>query len=284
MNEKLICLFGARSLIGARLIPMLRQHGYAIHGYTRRNTSSVEHFPDVIWHQIKPLDEFAKSPLCISMMPIWELPGYFRQMREAGIKRLIAFSSTSVFAKAESSDPAERQLAARLMRAEEKIYEWAQQYTEKWTILRPTLIYDEGKDRNVSAIAAFIKKYGCFPIVGKGSGLRSPVYTGDLADAVIRLLGTDHQWKYFYNLSGGENLTYNDMVLRIFAALDEDPMILRLPQGLLEYAIKAARILPRFRQLTPGLAQRMQIDQVFPHREAVNDFAYNPRAFHPQFK
>lgn len=284
MNEKLICLFGARSMVGAHLIPMLRSRGYAIHGYTRKDPKTAEQFPDIIWHQIMPSDDFARSPLCISMMPIWELPGYFRQMKEAGIKRLIVFSSTSIFAKAESSDPAERQLAARLARAEDKIAEWAERYKVQWTILRPTMIYDEGKDKNISAVASFIRKYGFFPIVGRGSGLRSPVYAGDLADAVIKLLEMERSWINYYNLSGGENLSYNDMVKRIFAALGEEPMILHLPQSLLTYAIKAARILPQFRTLTPGLAGRMQINQVFSHDDAVSDFGYNPRAFHPQFR
>ncbi len=284
MHEKLICLLGARGLVGTHLIPLLRERGFAIHAHTRRNPSKAEQFPNVIWHAITPEDPLAKSPICISMMPLWELPFYFRNLKDADIKRLIAFSSTHVIAPIESLDYSQRQMAVRLAAAEEKVAAWADKNKIQWTILRPTMVYDEGKDRSITPIANFIKRFGFYPIIGKGSGLRMPVFAGDLADAIIKLLETDHEWANYYVLSGGEALTYKGIVTKIFRALDEEPFIIHIPWWLVTGTLWMTQIFPRFRHLPPSLALRTQVDQTFPHEDAKNDFAYNPRAFRPVFR
>ena len=280
-REKSIGLLGARSLVGKHLVPLLIEQEFSIHAITR---SQQQQTSGVTWYNVHSITNWPKSSLWISMIPIWVLPSYFSALEKAGIQRLIAFSSTSRLVKIDSSDASERKLAETLAEAEEKISAWATKHNIKYTILRPTLIYDEGKDKNISMIASFIRKFGFFPVVGNGSGLRTPVYAGDLATAVMQILNLPDTKTPYYNLSGGESLTYNDMVARIFKAMHRNPRILHVPAMLLVYAIRCARILPRFKHWTTGIAVRMQKDQVFSSEDAIQDFAYNPRAFYPILK
>ena len=85
-----------------------------------------------------------------------------------------------------------------------------------YTIFRPTLIYGVGRDRNVADIARFAKRFGVFPILGKGLGLRQPVHAADLAEACILAVDSSASFNRIYNLSGGETLTYREMVERVF--------------------------------------------------------------------
>ena len=89
--------------------------------------------------------------------------------------------------------------------------------------MRPTLIYGLGKVKNVREIAALIKRFGFFPIVGAGNGKRQPVHAEDLARACVSALLTETAANRAYNISGGEVLTYREMVNRIFASLADAP-------------------------------------------------------------
>ena len=89
-----------------------------------------------------------------------------------------------------------------------------------WTILRPTLIYDPGRDRNVTAIAAFIRRFGVFPIIWPGTGFRQPIYAAEVAQAMFAALTADEARGTVLDLPGGETLTYREMVRRIFNSLE----------------------------------------------------------------
>ena len=45
-----------------------------------------------------------------------------------------------------------------------------------WTVLRPTMIYDEGRDANVTRLATLIEKFGFMPLAGSGAGQSQPVH------------------------------------------------------------------------------------------------------------
>ena len=55
----------------------------------------------------------------------------------------------------------------------------------EWTILRPTLIYEAGRDTNITPLSRLIRRFGFMPLVGGGSGLRQPVHAEDLAIGAI---------------------------------------------------------------------------------------------------
>ena len=91
-----------------------------------------------------------------------------------GACRVVALSSTSRFTKDDSSDPEEQAIALRLADAEARVQAWAASHGVEWVILRPTLIYGLGRDKNIAEIARFIRRFGFFPLFGKAKGLRQP--------------------------------------------------------------------------------------------------------------
>ena len=195
--------------------------------------------------------------------------------------RIVCFSSTSVVSKADSSSAAERALAAELESGERAVRDLSRLHAGEWTILRPTLVYGAGLDRNLTRIAASLEKWRVFPLPGSGSGRRQPVHAQDLARAAAASLERPEAVGKTYTLVGGTTLTYREMIERIFRSLGRSPRILPLPPAVLRLAVAAARLLPRWRDITPTMLDRINQDLVFDSGPARADLDYQPREFNP---
>ncbi len=191
----------------------------------------------------------------------------------------MALSSTSRFTKVGSGDTAETVVAARLIEAEDRVVAWAKSRGIEYVILRPTLIYGLGRDKNISEIARFIRRFGFFPVLGRAHGLRLPIHVEDVAAACISALQAPDAANRAYNISGGETLTYREMVARVFVALGRRPRLLTVPLWAFRLAVSVLRCLPRYRQWSAAMAERMNQDLVFDHAEAVRDLGFKPRGF-----
>lgn len=216
-------------------------------------------------------------PHWIAVCPLWAVPEHFPLLEAAGARRLVALSSTSRFTKRDSAAAPERAIATRLAAAEEEVLDWARTRGIAATILRPTMIYDGIHDQNVARIARFIRRFGCYPVAGAALGLRQPVHADDVATACESALQCDGL-RETYEISGGETLTYREMVGRIFAWLKRPPRLVTLPLPLVRATGTLVRLLPGLESL-PTMAARMNEDLVFDHGAATRDFGFHPRAF-----
>jgi len=216
-----------------------------------------------------------------SVSPIWLLPNVLPELIDAGLRRLVAFSSTSRFTKAASPVGEERAVADRLARSEDRVMKLCTASGVTWTILRPTLIYAEGRDANVSRLAALIRKLRVLPLCGAGAGLRQPVHADDLAAGAIQAAAAPAAADRAYNLAGGETLTYRQMVERIVEGLGRPALIVSVPEPLWRGAFTLVE--PLLPGATVGMGLRMNEDLTFDSDEARRDFAWRPRAFRPRF-
>ncbi len=169
-------------------------------------------------------------------------------------------------------------LAAALREAEEELAGRCEALGIAWTLFRPTLIYG-GPGSAVCLIARVARRLRCFPVAGRGAGLRQPVHAEDLAAACLLALDRPACHGRAYDLGGGETLTYREMVERVFLHVGRRPVVLPVPLPLLRAAIAVARILPRFRGLSPAMAERSERDQAFDITDAKRDFGYQARPF-----
>ena len=276
-------VLGASSLVGRCLLPRLTQAGWQVSAFSR--TASEPPDGAVAWH---PLSAAADAPYpdaalqlenWICLAPIWVLPDHFDLLQRHGAQRVVALSSTSRFTKDDSSDPHEQALARRLAQAEARVQAWAQSHGVQWVILRPTLVYGMGRDKNITEIARFGRRFGFFPLLGPGYGLRQPVHAVDVAGACAAALTATAATNRAYNLCGGETLAYRDMVTRVCSALGRRVRLLPVPLWTFRLALALLRPLPRYRQWSIGMAERMSQDLVFDHAEARRDLAFKPQVF-----
>lgn len=284
MLDKSVGLLGATSLVGDCLLPLLIEDGWRVVAFTRKRDKPVAE--TIIWRQAYPSNTAPllavrgeKIPYWISLAPIRVLPSYLGRLEECGVKRLVALSSTSCFTKADSSDPREIEYARELVAGENSLLEWADNKGVELVVLRPTLIYGLGRDKNISEILRFIRRFRFFPLLGPAVGLRQPVFAGDVASACLAALTSAQVTNRTYNISGGETIRYRDMITRIFLTLGLQPLMLSVPLPLFRFAVACLRLLPRYKKWTVAMAERMNRDMVFDHCEATCDLHFSPREF-----
>ena len=265
-------VLGASSLVGSCLLNMLKDAGWQVTAFSRNKAGTDS---GVDWLQLDGLRETGgELPYWISAAPIWVLPEHFGLLEKSGARRIVILSSTSRYTKEDSKDIEEQALARRLADAEARLQAWAESLGVEWVILRPTLIYGLGQDRNISKIAHFIRRFRFFPLLGEASGLRQPVHAEDVASACIAALKTGAQNRA-YDISGGETLRYREMVARIFEAHGMRPRFIHVPL----LAFRLASMVRR--TFSSSMAERMNRDMVFDHAEAQRDLGFRPRAFVP---
>jgi nucleoside-diphosphate-sugar epimerase len=197
------------------------------------------------------------------------------------LKRIVVFSSTSVLTKMDSEVVAERQMWRALAAAEQEIVDACEQNHVGWTILRPTLIYDEGRDINITPLSRLIRRLGFMLLVGGAPGLRQPVHAEDLAIGAIAAASSAVTINKFYSLSGGETLSYREMVGRIFDGLRKPRRTVPVPVWLWRLIFFLAK--PLFPKANVAMGLRMTKDMAFDSTPAVQDFGWKPRTFHPVF-
>lgn len=261
--DAVVGVLGASSFLGAYLTPALAAAGWRPLGIGRRQTPTE---PMAHW---------------VSLAPIWSLPECFPVLENSGVRRVVALSSASRFSKANSPDPAERALAAKIVEAEARCRCWARERGVALTLLQPTMIYDGWQDRNIAVMARLIRRFGCFPLLGEAAGLRQPVHAADVAQACCAALACELGGEATYALGGGETLSYRRMVERIFIAQGRRPWLPSLPAWLFRAAVMTLRPWPHCRGWSLGMAQRMAQDQVVDISDARRDLAFKPRPFVP---
>lgn len=285
MNEQRVGLLGATSLTGECLIKKLIENHWHISAFSRQRIVVAANHPQITWQQFatmdsaKGCDEENKIRVWLCVAPIWVLSEHFDLLSAYGARRIVVLSSTSRFTKNTSSDPNERKIAQQLIKSEESLQTWAAAHEVECVILRPTLIYGYGRDKNITEIAQFIRRFGFFPLFGPASGLRQPIHVEDVAAACYAALSRKNLTSQAYNLGGEEILTYREMVERVFAAMNRSPRMLTVPLWLFQIATWGLRWLPKYRNWTTAMAERMNQDLKFDYSEAKRDLDFSPRSF-----
>lgn len=288
MAELHVGVLGSNSLMGRCVLPQLRVTGWKVVAYTRqvqlrdeRDAWSINWvvLPTAATGPQTTKDDVVTTPYWVCVAPIWVLPDYFSLIEASGARRVVALSSTSRFTKVGSGDAAENAVAAKLIESEARVQAWAGARGIEWVILRPTLIYGLGGDKNISEIARFVRRFGCFPLLGRAQGLRQPVHAEDVATACVAALQAPAAMNRAYNISGGETLAYREMVARVFKALRRPVRLVTVPLWAFRLAVSMLRSVPRYRHWSAAMAERMNRDLVFDHSEAVHDLGFKPRGF-----
>lgn len=215
----------------------------------------------------------------VSLGPLDHFSRWFDQSGLAPA-RVVALGSTSVHSKADSPDPAERALASRLADAEARLAATCLARGCAATVLRSTLIYGGG-EQNLSRIVALARRWRWLPLPDDATGLRQPVFAGDVADAVLACLRSPAPIVGSYDLPGGETLAYDEMLRRVLAVAVPRARLLRLPAPLFRGGVRVLRRFG-FGGAGEGLLSRFDRDLVFDAGPARRDLGYAPRPFQPR--
>ncbi|HEX5756686.1 MAG TPA: nucleoside-diphosphate sugar epimerase [Arenimonas sp.] len=215
-----------------------------------------------------------------SLGPLDQFAQWFAAQQLAP-QRVVALSSTSVVSKQASPDPAERDLAARLLAAEQRLQRDCDARGSALLLLRPTLIYGNGPDRSLSRVVALARRWRLLPLSRRARGLRMPVHADDLAAVVIDSLRAAEPRRGVYALPGGETLAFVEMLRRTLAVSAPQARVVEVPDVAFRLALAIARRLGLIAGATAGMLSRLDQDLLADASAARRDLGYAPRPFHP---
>lgn len=273
-----ILLTGATGFTGSYILPLLLNEDWNVTCFVRP-TSDVSALPlDKIELKYGDLDDLESLRLAmkgvdilvnVASLGFGHAENIITAAQEAGLKRGIFFSTTSIFTTLNPDSKSIRLGAEKLIK-ESRI---------PYTIIRPTMIYGSSRDRNLCKFIRFINKSPVFPVFGTGEYKLQPVFVEDLGLAVVSILSTERTLNKAYNLSGGSELTLNEFILQIAAALGKKVRLFHLPPGPFIKFLTFLERTPLKLPLKSEQIERFNEDKNFSYQKAREDFGYSPRSF-----
>lgn len=205
----MIFVTGATGYTGRWVVAQLLKRNHAVRCLVR-NTSQVGDLahPDVslVTGNLEDVDVWENAltgvDAVISVAHIQYAPFVIEACQRQGVSRVVFLSSTWRFSKIMTP------VVESVIRGEQAVEVSGLDYT----ILRPTMIYGPGDDRNISRLCAFIKRWPIMPVFGSGEHHVQPVFVGDVAKVVVDALFCEGAIGKGFELGGGSVLTYNEMM------------------------------------------------------------------------
>ncbi|MBV1756292.1 MAG: NAD(P)H-binding protein [Dethiosulfatibacter sp.] len=189
------------------------------------------------------------------------------------VKRIVSVHTTGIFSKF-------RIASEEYVIIENEIKDILSKNDISMTILRPTMIYGDVCDRNMSKFIKMVDRFRIFPVINNGKSLIQPVNARDLGKAYYDVLMMPvEKAKSEYILSGEKPITMLEAFKLISNNLGKKTTFISFP---LSIGVIMARVL---KGITLGKidyverVQRMSEDRSFSHEEATADFGYRPESF-----
>ncbi len=185
----------------------------------------------------------------------------------AGVKHFILVSSASVVYPKTTAYSRSKRDCERIVR---------EQRGMQWTIVRPTLAYNEHGGEEFRMFLAYLRKYPVVPFIGRGRALKNPVHVDDLMRGFLAVVGNPVAYGKTYNFSGGEDISIWDLAHLMLRHQGVTKPFLPLPVSL---CTLASRLLegrmarpPLTWNVIAGITQDANLD----NSEARRDLGYAP--------
>lgn len=186
----------------------------------------------------------------------------------AGIKRAVFVSTTAVTTTLPASSKRVR------LAAEESIRGSALD----WTILRPTMIYGDPGDRNLSRLLPLLCRVPVLPVPG-GRHLQQPVHAADVADAVLAAAERPEAALHTYDVAGPEPLTFTELLHTAASAVASRTRFVPVPLSPVIAVARGCELLSRNPRIRVEQVRRLAEDKAFAIDDAMRDLGYAPRSF-----
>lgn len=274
-------VFGLTGPLGQAFALALAADDARVIGVSR--APATPRYPGVSWRR----GELAGFPdptgpiaAIVSLGPLDAFASWFAQSALAPA-RVVAIGSTSLHGKMASPDPGERGIAEALQDAERGLAAAARARGCALTLLRPTLLYGNGRDRTISRLVRLARRWRLLPLPARARGLRQPVHVDDVATAVLGALRSATARPGAFDLPGGEILPFDEMVRRSLAVGAPGARVVRLPGPAFRTGVGILRGLGRLEAAGDGVLARLDQDLVYDPAPARTALGHCPRGFQP---
>jgi uncharacterized protein YbjT (DUF2867 family) len=210
--------------------------------------------------------------VCLASLGFGHGPAIVAAAEGAGIKRAVFVSTTAVTT---ALDPPTKQVR---LAAEDQI----RRSGLDWTILRPTMIYGDAGDRNLSRLLRLLTRTPVLPVPGTGDCLHQPVHVADVASAVLAAAQRPASGAgpgSLYNVAGPEPIPFGELLRTCARAVGSRTRLLPVPLAPLVPLARGYERLSRHPRLRAEQLLRLGEDKAFPIGDTIRDLGYAPRPF-----
>ncbi|MGH9196656.1 MAG: complex I NDUFA9 subunit family protein [Acidimicrobiia bacterium] len=239
MAYGLVTVFGGTGFLGRRIVERLGAAGARVRVAVRHTTEGVPPQGgdvDVVYADVRDGTSVARavrdSDAVVNAVGLYVEQGeatfqavhvdgaqqVARAAREAGIPRLIHISGIGADVNSESSYVRCRALGELAVR----------EACPEATILRPSVLFGRG-DALFRSVAAITRISPVFPLFGDGSTRLQPVFVGDVAEAVIKAVGSPSGNGEVYELGGPRVYRYKELVQLVLVHLKRRRVLVPMP-------------------------------------------------------
>lgn len=195
-----------------------------------------------------------------------------------GVDNLILVHTTGIYSKYKAAGEEYRQIEA-------KIHQLVAEYKEQgrriaMTILRPTMIYGDLADKNISVFIRMVDKLRIFPTVNGARYDLQPVWCKDLGYAFYEVMT---KWQVTRNkeyiLSGGAPIQLREIFLEIAKQLGVKNTFISCPFWLACFGAWCIYLATLGKIDFREKVQRLVEPRAYGHEAAAKDFGYAPAPF-----
>ncbi|MFT9486554.1 MAG: SDR family oxidoreductase [Tepidibacillus sp.] len=194
---------------------------------------------------------------------------------ENRVKRAILVHTTGIYSQFKYASEGYKNI-------ENKIDELTKdpQCPTKVTILRPTMIYGDLCDSNMSKFIKMVDKFRYMPVINGGNSLIQPVNARDLGKAFFTVLMSPEQTSgKVYDLSGDKPIKMIEVFKLISQELGKKRTFISVPLSLGVFMARFLKFLSLGKIDYVEKVQRMGEDRSYSHADATKDFDYRPMRF-----
>jgi nucleoside-diphosphate-sugar epimerase len=285
----MILVSGGAGVMGSRLVRGLVDSGWKVRALTLPNDPFVSRLDGVdceVFYgnisdtsSLKRAFDGVETVYHLAAIIIADNPALFESINvrgtqnmvegaiSAGVKHFILVSSASVVYPKTTPYSLSKRECERIVK---------EQSSMNYTIVRPTLAYEENGGQEFMMFMDYLKKYPIVPFIGRGRCLKNPVHVDDLMRGFLALAGNDKSFGKTYNFSGGEELTLWELARLMLEHQGVKKPFVPIPVSLCKMLStimeKTMKRPPLTWNAIAGAIQDANLD----HSSATEDLGYNP--------
>ena len=194
---------------------------------------------------------------------------------DADVQHFVLVSSASVVYPHTTAYSRSKRECERMVREQDRV---------PWTIIRPTLVYDENGGEEFMRFLDYLKRFPVVPFIGRGRAKKNPVHTESIMEGLIAIAGNERTHGKVYGFSGGEVISIWDLGKLMLKHQGIRKPFVPIPVWacraiafVLERTMKRP---PLTWQMVAGILQDADLD----HSQATDDIGYKPMGVHEGFQ
>ena len=274
-NQRIIAIFGAGGFLGKHLMRQLTKLDYRVKVATRNpylkgylkplgNPGQIELFKTNIFNAEDVKQVLKNCDFAINLVGILyetrkqkfsqvheEFPNLLSKLcNENGVKNLVHVSALGV-----RENHVSKYMQSKL-NGEKNI----KNLFKSSVILRPSLVFGP-EDKFFNTFASIAQFSPVLPLIGGGKVKFSPIYVGDVAQAIVKALKLNNSEPKIYELGGPENYSFKELMEILLEEIKKKRFLISIPFSAAKFQSYFLQMMPN-PLLTPDQVEMLKYNNI----------------------